>query len=83
MLGFKLSNLVSGPLDGVLYDRGERLKGAKRDLLFRGVPLGGKRKAILAQSKKKQKETTTNMAMVLDFSTDSHGYYRTLSSLAQ
>lgn len=44
---FQLPDLISGPLDGVLYNRRERLESAEWDLLFWGVPLGGKRKAIL------------------------------------
>lgn len=44
---FQLPDLISGPLDGVLYNRRERLESAEWDLLFWGVPLGGRRKAIL------------------------------------
>ena len=38
-LDFTLTHFVSGPLNGVLNDRRERLEGAEWDLLFRGVPL--------------------------------------------
>lgn len=33
------SHLVSGPLNGVLDDRGERLQSAEWDLLLWGIPL--------------------------------------------
>lgn len=37
-------DLVSGPLNGVLYHRGERLESAEWDLLFWGISLGSKGK---------------------------------------
>lgn len=47
LLGFKQADLVSGPLNGVLYDRGERLESAEWDLLFWGVPLVSKERIYL------------------------------------
>lgn len=39
---FVLADLVSGPLNGVLYDGREGLESAEWDLLLRGVPLVSK-----------------------------------------
>lgn len=52
LLGFKQTHLVSGPLNGVLNDRRERLESAEWDLLFWGVPLISKRNDIFRSNVK-------------------------------
>lgn len=50
------SDLVPGPLDGVLYNRGERLESAEWDFLLWGVSLESKCKKVCRNSVLRAKE---------------------------
>lgn len=69
LLVFRNTHLVSGPLNGVLDDRGERLESAEWDLLFWGVPLKREEAKLRprAVSLKEELEltTTTNKQQTL------------------
>lgn len=71
---FVKSDLVPGPLNGMLDDRREGLQSAEWDLLLWGIPL---------RDKKYINSKHNDIGGKQWFLTHLHGYYRTLSNLAQ